>query len=272
MHRSALHTLVLSGALLASFAAHAADVKDSQETAAMSPDNRIKAVFELGAAGRVAPEYYGSGDYEFSAVPLISFEYLYIPGVLEVGESDGRGGGFSIGPSFGYTGKRDSSDHDDLDGLDDVDATYEAGIKLGYEWSYADVYGAVRYAFGGADGFVGEVGADAIARPTDTLELKLGPKVSFASSNYLGAYLGVSAAEAARSGGRFSAYDPDGGISSVGAVASARWEFYPTYYLNAEATYDRLVGDAADSPVVDAGSKDQYSFQLGVSKKFSVGF
>ena len=33
---------------------------------------------------------------------------------------------------------------------------------------------------------------------------------------------------------------------------------------------DRLVGDAKDSPIVEAGSKDQYSFTLGISKRFSL--
>ena len=130
--------------------------------------------------------------------------------------------------------------------------------------------GAVRYAFGGADGFVGDIGANLIARPTERLVLKAGPTASFASSDYMDSYFGVSARESAASGFRLGAYDPDGGFKSVGVAASARYEIFTDWFINADAKYDRLVGDAEDSPLVQAGDENQYFFGLGVSKRFSL--
>ncbi|MBN9058734.1 MAG: MipA/OmpV family protein, partial [Rhizobiales bacterium] len=68
-----------------------------------------------------------------------------------------------------------------------------------------------------------------------------------------------------------AAYDAGGGIYSVGLKASARYEFKPDWFLNADAGYDRFVGDAKDSPIVaTAGSENQFTVGLGISKRFSV--
>lgn len=225
-------------------------------------------VFEFGIKGVVDPEFLGSDDYRILPAPIFSVEYLNLPGLGSFGGPDGLG--FSIGPSFNIVGERSSDDHPDLTGLDDVDTTYEAGIKIGYEWQHAEIYGAARYAFGGAEGFVGEAGASLISRPTETVTLKLGPTVSFASKDYMEDYFSVSPGEAAASGARFAAYDAGGGFKTVGVAASARYEFTPDWFLNADASWDHLVGDAGDSPIVDAGDENQYSFTLGVSKRFSL--
>lgn len=262
--------LTLAASLLAILAAStaslAADVGGGGEPAPVtSPDTDI--VIEIGAGGLLSPKYEGSDKYEISPVPFLSLGYLDIPGLLTIGSLDPQVGGFSIGPSVGYIDDRNDRD---LDGLDDVDATYEAGVRLGYEWTYAEIYGEARYAFGGADGFVGEAGANLIARPTSDLELKAGPVVSFASDNYMDAYFSVSGEEAAASGGDFDEYDADGGLKTVGVSATARYEFRPNWFLNANGSYNRLVGDAKDSPIVAVGSEDQFTFGLGLSKRFSL--
>lgn len=225
-------------------------------------------VFELGISGFVSPEYEGSNEYQITPVPIVSIEYLSIPGIGAFGGKDGRG--FSIGPSFGYTGERKASDFPELTGLNDVDATYELGLKASYEWENAEIYGAARYAFGGGEGLVGDIGANLIARPTERLILKAGPTASFASSDYMDAYFGVTTSEAFASGGRFTTYAPEGGFKSVGVAASARYEVVPDWFLNADASYERLIGDAKDSPIVKAGDENQYTFGLGISRRFSL--
>ncbi|EAU41554.1 hypothetical protein FP2506_14014 [Fulvimarina pelagi HTCC2506] len=226
-------------------------------------------VFELGVGGAIQPEYLSSDDYLVSAYPILSVEYLSLPGLGSFGGRDGRG--LSIGPSFNYVGERDPAEFRDLRGLDPVDETYELGIKAGYEWDYAEIYGAVRYAFNGAEGFTGDIGANLIARPTEQLVLKAGPTATFADSDYADDYFSVSPDEFARSNGRFDVYDADGGFTSVGVKAEARYEIFTDYFVSADASWNRLVGDAADSPITKkAGDEDQYYFGLGVSKRFSL--
>ena len=57
---------------------------------------------------------------------------------------------------------------------------------------------------------------------------------------------------------------------SVGVAASARYEFRPDWFLNADASYSRFVGDAKDSPIVAVGDENQYTFGLGLSKRFTL--
>jgi MipA family protein len=267
-----IRCLAVAGVFLASggfvHAADATSIVYSEPAPVASGYGDDDFVFELGIGALVSPDYDGADSYGISPSPYFSVEYLSIPGIGSFGGKDGLG--LSFGPSFGYTGKREADDHADLAGLDDVDATYEAGLRVGYEWEHFEVYGAGRYAFGGADGFIGDLGANYILRPTPALTIKAGPVVTFASSGYTDAYFGVSPAEAAASGGRFAAYEADGGFKNAGVEASAKYEFRPDWYLNAEASYTRLIGDAADSPVVDAGSENQFTFGVGISKRFSL--
>ncbi|WP_274628133.1 MipA/OmpV family protein [Arvimicrobium flavum] len=257
-------SLAAATVLLATRAWSADDLRVDQ-----APPTDVDVVIELGLGGIIRPEYEGSEDYEVFPWPLIGFGYLVIPGLFAIGSPEAQAGGFAVGPSFNYSSDRDFNDDPDLVGLDDVDAAFEAGLRASYEWTNAEIWGEARYAFGGAEGVVGEFGVNAVARPTPELELKLGPFATAASADYLGTYFGVSAQESANTGFRVDAFDPDGGFKSVGIKGVARYEFRPTWFLNAEATYSRLVGDAADSPIVKAGTEDQFSFGLGISKRFS---
>ena len=143
-------------------------------------------------------------------------------------------------------------------------------MRASYEWTNAEVWGEARYAFGGADGVVGEFGVNAVARPTPELELKLGPFATVASADYMESYFGVSARKSASTGFRVDAFDPEGGFKSAGIRGLARYEFRPTWFLNAKGSYSRLLGGAADSPIVKSGDEDQFTFGLGISKRFSL--
>ena len=264
---------VLIGSSLSTFAADTVPTTYDPAPQPMAPATVNYAgadfVFELGVQGVVTPEYLGSENYQIQPSAIFSVEYVNLPGIGSFGGPDGLG--FSVGPSFKYQPERDSSDYPGLRGLDDIDATYELGIKADYEWENFQVYGDVRYALGGGDGFVGDFGAYLIARPLDRrLVLKLGPTVSLASSNYMDTYFGVSPRESLNTGGRLAAYEPDGGFKSVGVAVSAKYEIFTDYFVNADAKYDRLVGDAKDSPIVKAGDANQYYFGLGISHRFSL--
>ena len=101
--------------------------------------------------------------------------------------------------------------------------------------------------------------------PTPELEPK-GPFATVASADYMGSYFGVSAQDSVNTGFRVDAFDPDGGFKSVGVKGLARYQFRPTWFLDAKASYSKLVGDAADSPIVKFGTEDQFTFGLSVSK------
>lgn len=267
--------VVLALAAAGAFSAETAIAQDivAPETSQIAIANNADLIIELGVGAKIQPRYEGADEYIVSPFPIISLDYLNIPGLLEIGGSD-RVGGLSIGPSFRFIDERDPDDDPDLFGTRSLDRTYEVGLRVGYEIALDPVYGIElygegRYAFGEAEGFVGGLGIDAIARPTNRLELKLGPRTSFASSDYMDTYFSVTSAESLLSGGRLDAFEADAGFKTVGLLASARYEFRPNWFLNTEFGYDRLIGDAGDSPIVDAGSEDQFFAGFGLSRRFS---
>ncbi len=64
-------------------------------------------------------------------------------------------------------------------------------------------------------------------------------------------------------------FDADGGIQSVGLTAGYLRQLNRRWGLAAYARYDRLIGDAADSPVTrNLGSRSQPSVGLALSYTF----
>jgi outer membrane scaffolding protein for murein synthesis (MipA/OmpV family) len=175
-------------------------------------------------------------------------------------------GRFGIGPALGFQGSRTARDVGAP--LDKVGFTVEAGGFVQY--ALGDGFrlrAEARKGLGGHEAWTGQVGADWVARDGDRWLVSLGPRVTLSDGRYHRAYFGVTPAEAARSG--LPAYRPGGGVQAVGATAGlirslgGRWGVY------GYAKYDRLVGDAARSPVVRAfGSRDQLSGGLALTYTF----
>jgi outer membrane protein len=52
----------------------------------------------------------------------------------------------------------------------------------------------------------------------------------------------------------------------------ARYLFNRRWGVEGVATYNRLLNDAGDSPITEAGSPDQYEFRLGITRRISLDF
>ncbi len=174
-------------------------------------------------------------------------------------------GGLSFGPVFGFVGKRS---RDDVGGLDEVGFTVEAGAFARY-WPdpHFRLSAEARQGINGHGALIGLIGADYVARDGDRWLWSLGPRLTLASGRYAQTYFGVSPREAAATD--VTAYSPDGGLLAAGAVVGVRRQLSPRWGVFGYAKYDRLLGNAADSPVVDRfGSRDQWSGGLAVSYVF----
>ncbi len=128
----------------------------------------------------------------------------------------------------------------------------------------------LRQGIGGHDALTGDVAADLVVRtPDDGLILTVGPRARWGSGGFTRTYFGVTAAEALATG--LTAYRPGSGLYAYGAVSSAHVHVTPSIGVYGYAGYERLTGDAARSPVVtQIGSRDQLSFGVGLSYRFSV--
>jgi MipA family protein len=261
-------TIALSAAV--AVAAGAAVAQDGTATgAAQGPG--IGVTFGLGAVYK--PEYFGSDSYEIGPSANARIDFIRLPGGFEIGTGRAPGyiEGFGLRGSARFVGERDASDHSELEGMDDVDTTLELGLGLGYDAPNWRAYGVARYGFFGHESFVGQIGADAIYRPSDQLIVNVGPRFDFGDSDFMSTYFGVSDSEANKSP-NFGAYDASGGLYSVGIELRARYQFTDAWGVESTARYGRLVNDAADSPIVDEGTPDQFSFGLLLTRSIGLSF
>ncbi len=262
--------LAVAAVLLTAGPALAADIPPAPaQPVAVVPARPYDIILELGAGAQMRPAYEGAKDYQFDPTGFATLHYLWLPGFGEL-KSGRKAEGFFIGPSFRYLSKRNSADYPELWGLNDIDASFELGAKTGWDFSWVRPWVAVRYGFGGYSGLVGETGMNFVFKPTEVTEFTIGPRASFASSDYMQTYFGVTPLEAARSRLMW-AYAPSGGFKGFGLDATARYQFTPQWAVVGELIYERLIGDAADSPIVQVGGDvNQLTAKLGLSYKFGL--
>lgn len=174
--------------------------------------------------------------------------------------------GFSIGPAFNFEGRRTRSDTDGA--LPKVGFSFEIGGFAQYQLLPAvRLRVEARQAVSGHDGFIANLSADYVARDGDQWLFSLGPRVTLTDGRYQRAYFGIVPADAATTG--LPAFRPDGGVQAVGANAGLLRQLTPRIGVMGYAKYDRLVADAADSPVVRAfGSRNQISGGVALTYTF----
>jgi outer membrane protein len=226
----------------------------------------------VGAGLSSEPDYPGAGDNTLGPALDLDVEYLRLPGGIEFGSAEPGPlpEGLTFRGAFRYVGERDGSENSELRGLDDVDSSVELGAGLEYASEYWRAFGDVRYGFTGHNAFVGELGADAILRPSDDWVVNFGPRASWGASGFTDTYFGVSADEAEAS--RLEEFDASAGIYGVGVELGARYALSDAWGVEGRANYERLVGDAADSPITDLGSPNQFAAEVLITRSLSLGF
>lgn len=234
----------------------------------------------LGLTGSNAPEYQGAADRVTKVVPGFFLRY----GRLSVTNASGfvtrraddveRGLGIDLSPSDRFRLKlalrfdagRDENDSPALAGLGDIKMTVRARVngvwklddrwKLGASWSVD--------AFGRGGGNLGDVSIQHEQRLSPDTTLAVGAALTIAGDRYLQTYFGISPEQAARTA--YPLYTPPFGLRDVELSASLRHEFGPHWVALASTSLTRLVGPAADSPLVKrAGS---VRLNAGVAYRF----
>lgn len=231
------------------------------------PDKQF--VIDLGAGALYQPKYPGADSNRFSPLPLISVQRFFIPGLGQVADGKEKTRGVYFFPSFDFNSGREASDSPSLTGTSKIDWAVELGIGVGYRYDWLRGHVALRQGINGHDGQVAEFGIDAIMTPMERLELIFGPRATWASDDYMDTYFGVTAAEAAAPGSTLAAYNPSASFKTVGLDARANYALTDKTIVHVRGGWDRFVGDAANSPIVLAGSRDQFSIGLGLSYRFA---
>lgn len=239
----------------------------------------------LGAGGLHAPSYEGDDDYAVSILPNVQFKYsdTFFASVQDgIGYNWLQTDQITAGPIGRVKFSRDEDGDqtfavsgggtDDLLGLGDVDTSFELGGFLRYRNGPWSAGAELRQAVSGHEGLVLDLNAGmggVISGFGPPVIWSAGPRLKIVDDSYTAAYFGVTPPQAAGSG--LPVYEAGGGVNSYGFGALGilpldrdfRWS------VVAFAGYDRLTGDAGDSPLVTLrGDADQFSAGLFLNYTF----
>jgi outer membrane scaffolding protein for murein synthesis (MipA/OmpV family) len=266
--RSPLRFVATTGAtFLSLFAATPASAQDEGESRGWT--------ITAGGGAQTYPKYPGGDSYGINFLPIFGLRREGTPMPFEAPDDGigpgilGRDSAFNFGPAIRFQNKRDESDVGAPVG--DVGFTVEVGgfVEL-YPAEQFRIRAELRQGLGGHKALTGDIGADFIIRDESSYIFSIGPRARWGDNDYKDAYFGLPFSIPAV--GLPAAYDPGSGFYAVGAVAGLTWKLGRNWGLQGYVGYDRLVGDAADSPIVRAfGSRDQFSGGAGLFIEFNIG-
>ena len=234
---------------------------------AAAQDAQNEVSFWLGLGPDLEPGYFGDADQDAGVGFKFAIDTVKIG---PVSREPGQATGLGFGPSVRYITGRDADDFEELAGLATIDPSLELGGRVSYAAPSFELFASLRYGAVGHKSFVSEVGGDLIYRPTDNIRLSAGPRVLWGDEDYANTYFGISADEALASTVFGDAFEAGSGMISAGAELEAVYEVSDNWQVVGTITYDKLRGDAADSPISE--SDEQISTQIVLTRKITFNF
>ncbi len=222
---------------------------------------------DFTGTGRLIFDFYRAGDREWLSLPNDAASVtLY------------EAGNFRAGIAADLVWGRYQNSGDAVHGLHDVDTTIEVGGFFEfYPVPFLRTRAELLQGVTGAEGFVANLMADFIYQPTPQWLFTVGPRLKFVDDNYNDAFFSITYLDSQLSKNPgfadLSRYKAAGGLYSAGVDATVRYNLTERISLRAFAEWNRLTGDAADSPLVQLrGSEDQFQVGVGAAYKFNFAF
>ncbi|HXP97658.1 MAG TPA: MipA/OmpV family protein [Telmatospirillum sp.] len=259
--------LICFGLLFSSTAAKADENLDRQLEQPGAGDHPSTWDVTLGIGAGYAPRFEGAERYHVTPIPFgsVSYRGWASLGPQGLGADVVRAGKFKMGVLAGYAGGRDENDDPHLHGLGNISGSLQLGGYAAYQWDAFEVRAQVRQAvIHTGNGLTGSLGATYAFRPAPRWMLKLGPQLSFADSDHMRKFFGVTAGQSASSGLRV--YTADGGLQDVALGLNATYRLSDHWLVFGIAKVSEIIGNAADSPIVQ--SKEQAFGGMGIAYHF----
>jgi MipA family protein len=236
----------------------------------------------LGAGAGAAPDYEGSDDYELVPLWNLRVANLYHPKTfIQVFGPRLRSNflpsdHWRLGVAGQFIRKRSNVKNSRVDELKSVDASVMLGAVGGYDFLADQEQELVleleaRQDVANDNGFLATVRGIYGDRLTESWRFDASIGSTWADDDYMSSYFGIDAADAARSG--LDQYSADEGFKDVSFGGALTYVFWERWSVSGLASYTRLIGDAADSPLVDdVGNENQVFAGALINYRFgSVG-
>lgn len=225
----------------------------------------------VGGGVAVAPEFEGSNKYNTRFVPVVEIEIMnrvFLSTIRGLGVYVIDHPNWNLNVSATYDLGRKEKDSDLLKGMGDIDG----GVVF-------DIYGAwtpgpftvsleTKYGTGDVQGLNVTGGFGYTMEPLTGLHWTNTVSTTFADSRYNNTFFGISQKQSRQSRQGYDYYDASAGIKDVAFTSSLTYEITDSIAIMLEGEHKRLIGPAARSPLVKAGSKDQFSGVFGVTYTF----
>jgi MipA family protein len=229
----------------------------------------------VGVGGEYKPDFAGANRAMLSPVPIFAIRRA---GSTEQfrGPRDSPSiafldfGDLRAGPVAKFVAGRKQYNYSELNGLGDVKTSVQLGGFVEYypvDWFRTRV--ELRQGVVGPNGTVADFSADFIVPLFQRLTISAGPRFTWESTQATSPYFGIDAVQAMASG--LPVFNAKGGAHSYGAGAQISYRINPQWEVHSYVEYERLLGDAAASPLVTLrGSPNQTTVGIGASYAFDV--
>lgn len=219
----------------------------------------------LGVGFGWVPDYIGSDNYRFRAVPIIDVRYK------EVWRLNGskftysafKHGDFEAGPLINLHFGRRESVNKALEGLGDIATTLDVGFFASYKRNSLLLDLDVRQALGAAQGLQVRFTAGHGIYQSGNFGMGLGIRAKYMSGKAMQTNFGITAKQAANSGRGYDMFDADGGISEVSANVLAAIRVNEKVRILGLVSAGNLFGSAADSPLTGGGAGSRFQVIAG---------
>lgn len=209
--------------------------------------------FAIGGGVGYAPTYEGSDEYHVLPIPVVSIDYkkgLFFANVRNgIGSFPLQGKNYKVGASVAYaSGRKEDDDNKNLHGMGDLDASATANLLAEYNFGPVQLSGKVKTGITGDFGTTVESNLGTRHSLTDKIILSGSVGLIWADEDHMNNRFGVSSSQSTASG--YSQYDAGAGIKSAGFSVGATYLLTEKWNVNFTFKGDKLLGDAADSPIV----------------------
>lgn len=212
----------------------------------------------LGLAIGTTPDYPGSNNYSFRALPLITVKYK------DKWEMDNghftynlyKNGNWTVGPLISSNFGREERQNRILRGLGDIGDTVDLGVFIKYNNLKTGTLLDTRWRHGLSKGqaFRVEMTLAQAFYKKDNLLMLAGFRAKYFDETTMQTNYGITEEQAANSEYGFDAFKADSGFSEAMAALVAMREFpKQRMRLMGVLSYGRILGNANDSPLVSGG-------------------
>lgn len=230
--------------------------------------------FTVGLGAAVFPDYAGSNNYTVGVLPRLRAEKgtynvdVYGP-LISSNVLPSRT--WQFGPAGQYIrGSLCNSNDNVVNNMHCLSDSFMFGAGGGYTFRLSEasrLTPKARLLFdvtGASDGYTFEPQIEYGHRLSPKWQALGVANLLVSSDGFQSYYFGIDSPQARRSGLR--RYNADGGVQQFGLTAIGRYSIDASWSIDLLGRYQRLVGDAADSPLVNGTSDSR-----GDANQFTVG-